>query len=155
MLAMFFNPFGFDALFKMVMDWTGSYWITDAIFYGIAALFLGLYFLVNKKPTNDTAMKEYFENVSPNYQLDYSNIHEKTGLDCAKWLINHFYDTHPEYLEQSRGEKKRSLYFPFPHVYVHSANPIGSANIMGYVNNFLMNEAQPQDCVRVQIEHTV
>ena len=103
----------------------------------------------------DTAMKEYFENVSPNYQLDYSNIHEKTGLDCAKWLINHFYDTHPEYLNQSRGEKKRSLYFPFPHVYVHSANPIGSANIMGYINNFLMNEAQPQDCVRVQIEHTV
>jgi len=26
---------------------------------------------------------------------------------------------------------------------------------MGYINNFLMNEAQPQDCVRVQIEHTV
>jgi hypothetical protein len=52
MLAMFFNPFGFDALFKMVMDWTGSYWITDAIFYGIAVLFLGLYFLVNKKSTN-------------------------------------------------------------------------------------------------------
>ena len=55
----------------------------------------------------DTAMKEYFENVSPNYQLDYSNIHEKTGLDCTKWLINHFYDIHPEYLEQSRSEKKR------------------------------------------------
>jgi hypothetical protein len=103
----------------------------------------------------DTAMKEYFENVSPNYELDYSNIHEKTGLDCAKWLINHFYNIHPEYLEQSRSEKKRSLYFPFPHVYVHSANPIGSANMMGYINNFLMNEAQPQDCVRVQIEHTV
>jgi ABC-type multidrug transport system permease subunit len=50
MLAMFFNPLGFDALFKMVMDWTGSYWITDVIFYGIALLFLGLYFLVNKKP---------------------------------------------------------------------------------------------------------
>ena len=24
-----------------------------------------------------------------------------------------------------------------------------------YINNFLMNEAQPQDCVRVTIEHTV
>ena len=55
-----------------------------------------------------------------------------------------------------RGSKKRTTpYFPFPHVYVHSANPIGAANIMGYINNFLKNEAQPQDCVRVQIEHTV
>ena len=45
--------------------------------------------------------------------------------------------------------------FPFPEVYVHSANPIGAANIMGYINNFLMNEAQPQTCVRVSIPHTV
>ena len=26
----------------------------------------------------DTAMKEYFDNVSPNYTLDYNNIDEKT-----------------------------------------------------------------------------
>ena len=32
----------------------------------------------------DSAMKEYFTNVSPNYQLDYSKIQEKTGYDCAK-----------------------------------------------------------------------
>lgn len=101
----------------------------------------------------DTAMQEYFQNVSPNYQLNYDNIKEKTGLDCAKWLINHFYDTHPKRLEMHRNDK-RSYPLIFPTVYVHSANPIGSANIMGYVNNFLMNEAQPQDCVRVQIEHT-
>jgi len=43
----------------------------------------------------------------------------------------------------------------FPQVYTHSANPIGSANIMGYINNFYMNEAQPQTCVRVQIPHDV
>jgi hypothetical protein len=49
MLAMFFNPFGFDALFKMTMDLTGSYWITDVIFYCIAGLFFGLYFFFNKK----------------------------------------------------------------------------------------------------------
>ena len=46
----------------------------------------------------DTAMKEYFTNVSPNYK---------------------------------------------------------SANIMGYVNNFFMNEAQPQTCVRVNIPHFI
>ena len=31
----------------------------------------------------DTAMKEYFENVSPNYTLDYNNITEKTGALIA------------------------------------------------------------------------
>jgi len=102
----------------------------------------------------DTAMQEYFQNVSPNYQLNYGNIKEKTGLDCAKWLVNHFYDTNPKRLKMHRNDK-RSYPLIFPTVYVHSANPIGSANIMGYINNFLMNEAQPQDCVRVQIEHTV
>jgi hypothetical protein len=30
----------------------------------------------------DTAMNEYFNNVSPNYKLDYNNILEKTGMDC-------------------------------------------------------------------------
>ena len=29
----------------------------------------------------DTAMTEYFTNVSPNYKLDYSNILEKTYMD--------------------------------------------------------------------------
>lgn len=48
MLAMFFNPLGFDALFKLVMDCTGSYWITDAIFYGVSLMFLGLYFYLSK-----------------------------------------------------------------------------------------------------------
>lgn len=43
MLALFFNPFGFDVLFKMVMNWTGSYWITDVIFYSLAGLFFGFY----------------------------------------------------------------------------------------------------------------
>lgn len=87
----------------------------------------------------DTAMKEYFTNVSPNYTLDYNNIKEKTGLDCAKWLIDYCLDS-----DQT-----------MPLTYTHSANPIGSANIMGYVNNYRMNTRQKQTCVRVSIEHTV
>ena len=39
MLAMFFLPLGYDALFKFVMDITGSYWIADIVFYGISGLF--------------------------------------------------------------------------------------------------------------------
>jgi hypothetical protein len=102
----------------------------------------------------DTAMEEYFNNVSPNYTLDYNNIKERTGLDCAKWLVNYFYDTNTEWLELTRIINLVNG-INFPLVYTHSANPIGSANIMGYINNFLMNESQPQTCIRVQIEHTV
>jgi hypothetical protein len=59
-------------------------------------------------------------------------------------------------LHNKMSRAKKSKTKPkFPLVVVHSANPIGSANIMGYINNFLMNEAQQQDCVRVTIEHTV
>jgi hypothetical protein len=49
MAATFFNPLGFDALFKWVMDLTGSYWITDAIFYLTSALLFTLYFYLSKK----------------------------------------------------------------------------------------------------------
>jgi hypothetical protein len=86
-----------------------------------------------------SAMAEYYTNVSPNYKLDYGNIKEKTGYDCAKWLVEHS-------IEQD---------VPLPQIYTHSANPIGSANIMGYINNFLMNKRKPQSCVRVSINHTV
>ena len=102
----------------------------------------------------DTAMKEYFENVSPNYTLNYDNIQEKTGMDCAKFLVNYFYDTNLGRELMSRLEKK-SQPFPFPKVFVHSANPIGSANMMGYINNFFMNEGRAQSCVRVRIPHTI
>lgn len=101
----------------------------------------------------DSAMSEYFNNVSPNYALDYNNIKEKTGYHCAKWLVDHYYEINKNRLEMSRFER-RNVPIQFPTVYVHSANPIGSANIMGYINNFFMNEGQPQTCVRVQIEHT-
>ncbi len=86
----------------------------------------------------DSAMMEFYRNVSPNYTLDYSNITEKTGYDCAKWLVELSIETN----------------IPIPQVYTHSANPIGSANIMGYINNYLMKCRRPQTCVRVQIKHS-
>jgi hypothetical protein len=49
MLAMFFNPFGFDILFKIVLDWTGSFWKTDLIFYSISTLFFLSYLYLNSK----------------------------------------------------------------------------------------------------------
>lgn len=102
----------------------------------------------------DSAMKEYFNNVTKNYKLDYDNIEEKTGYDAAKWLVGEFYTLNENRINMSRFDKKQKP-IKFPEVVVHSANPIGSANIMGYINNFLMNEGQEQTCVRVEIKHTV
>lgn len=47
MAGMFFNPFGYDALFKIALDSTGSYWTTVCIFYLVAACFFGLYFYLS------------------------------------------------------------------------------------------------------------
>jgi len=85
------------------------------------------------------AMVEYYTNVKNNYMLDYNNINERTGMDCCRYIVS-----------ESMNEK-----IPLPQIYIHSANPIGSANMMGYINNYLMNCRLPQTCVRVQINHTI
>ena len=57
MLAMFFLPFGYDALFKLIMDMSGSYWVADIVFYSISGCFwLSYIFLtkhLNKKETSN------------------------------------------------------------------------------------------------------
>lgn len=88
----------------------------------------------------DQAMYEYYNNVKENYTIDYNNIvDEKTGYDACKFLVN-------ESLQKN---------IPLPQVYVHSANPIGSANMMGYINNYLKNCKQPQTCIRLETKHTI
>jgi len=57
-LATFFNPLGFDALFALVMKWTGSYWATDLIFYFTSLLFFGLYFFMGINVKNNTPNKD-------------------------------------------------------------------------------------------------
>jgi hypothetical protein len=86
----------------------------------------------------DSAMKEWHTNVYHNYKLDYNNITEKTGYDCAKWLVEQWLNGRP-----------------VVDVYTHSANAIGSANIMGLINNYRHINKLPQNCVRVLIEHTI
>lgn len=102
----------------------------------------------------ESAMEEFYRNVSKNYILNYDNIIEKTGYDCAKWLVDKFYSENPQRFDMKRIDKKNTP-IVFPTVLVHSANPIGSANIMGYINNFLMNEAKEQTCKRTEIPHTI
>jgi len=51
--------------------------------------------------------------------IDYSNLKEKTGYDCAKWLVEFCIDYKlkiPEYM-------------------VHSMNPVGKVNILSYLLN--------------------
>jgi succinate-acetate transporter protein len=48
MLAMFFLPFGYDALFKLIMDLTGSYWVADIVFYSFSGCFWLSYILLTK-----------------------------------------------------------------------------------------------------------
>ena len=44
-------------------------------------------------------------------------------MDCARFLV-----------AESMNTK-----IPLPTIYVHSANPIGSANMIGYINNYFKN----------------
>lgn len=88
----------------------------------------------------DQAMIEYYTNVRNNYELKYDNIiNEETGMDSVKFLV----------------AESMNKNIPLPQIYVHSANPIGSGNMMGYVNNYLMNCRLSQTCIRVTIEHTI
>jgi hypothetical protein len=57
----------------------------------------------------DSAMAEWHSNVYHNYELNYDNITEKTGMDCTKWLVEQWMDG-----------------APVCKVMVHSANAIGS-----------------------------
>ena len=86
----------------------------------------------------DSAMKEWHTNVAVNYTLNYDNITEKTGMDCTKWLVD-------QWLNGA----------PVCPVKIHSANAVGSANMMGYINNFKHIHRMEQDCVRWVVPHTM
>jgi len=86
----------------------------------------------------DSAMKEWHTNVYHNYTLNYDNITEKTGMDCAKWLIEQWLDG-----------------APVCKVMIHSANAVGSANMMGYINNYKHVHRLEQDCTRWKPPYTI
>jgi hypothetical protein len=86
----------------------------------------------------DTAMMEWHTNVYHNFKLDYNNITEKTGMDCTKWLVEQWMNG-----------------APVCEVKIHSANAIGSANMMGYINNYRHINRLPQTCIRWQVPHTI
>jgi hypothetical protein len=52
--------------------------------------------------------------------FDYKNVKEKTGMDCAKFLV----------------QKCMDLGIAHPPFTVHSINPVGKENIEKYINNY-------------------
>lgn len=64
-------------------------------------------------------------NLSKQYQ-DSKEYKEKTGLDCAKWLVDHCIDNNLE----------------LPQYFVHSQNPVGKDNIIGYFESYLKNKSR-------------
>lgn len=81
---------------------------------------------------------ESYQLISLDHDLGHIDTDEKTGLDCAKFLVT----------------ESMTRNIPLPQIYVHSANPIGSANIIGYINNYSKSSGMPENCVHVEISHT-
>lgn len=86
----------------------------------------------------DTAMEEWHRNVRHNYTLDYNNITEKTGMDCAKWLVEQWMEGKPYVL-----------------VNIHSHNSVGSANMLGLIWNYCHIHQISQESIRWVIPHKI
>lgn len=84
---------------------------------------------------------DYFNQVAlQGHQIpDYDNYKEKTGLDCARWLV--------EFVQKS-GQ-------PLKAVSVHSHNPVGAANIQSFINGFKRHMGWDEDCFMMKHPFTV
>jgi hypothetical protein len=88
---------------------------------------------------DDEHMNDYFKQMlEKGYQYpEYNQYKEKTGLDCAKWLV--------EYCQKNNLTLKQCA--------VHSANPVGALNIQSYINGFHRHMDQPETCYLHKIPH--
>jgi len=55
MLALFFNPFGFDIVQYSLIVLMGSLWKANCVLYSIAGLFFGLYIWVTRLLNKETS----------------------------------------------------------------------------------------------------
>lgn len=70
------------------------------------------------------------EHYTPEEYQDSKDYQEKTGLDCAKWLIEYCMN----YIDDD--DTTEGLELKLPTYIVHSANPIGRDNIYYMLRNF-------------------
>lgn len=62
-----------------------------------------------------------FDHDLGNELTDHPELNEKTGLDCAKWIVDYCMNNAVR----------------LPKYFVHSANPVGRENIESYLDNYL------------------
>jgi hypothetical protein len=90
----------------------------------------------------EASMKDWAINQHKgNLVVDYDTIHstgEKTGMDCAKWIVEQWLNKAPVFK-----------------VMIHSANAVGSVNMMSYINNYYSTEDLPDLCHRWVVPHTM
>lgn len=77
-------------------------------------------------------MNDYYNQVATQgYQHpDYASYKEKTGVDCANFLV--------EYCQKMNVELKQCC--------VHSHNPVGGKNIQDFLNGFKKHMGQVENC---------
>jgi len=85
------------------------------------------------------AMNEFNTNTKFNNIINYENISEKTGYDATKFLVNKAIDEN----------------IMLPYITVHSANAVGSENIILYINNYYKSIKQNESCHRIKIPFKV
>lgn len=76
----------------------------------------------------ETAYQEFHRAFHSDKIINYDNIKDKTGYDCAKWLAELCID------------RKVSL----PQYYVHTLNPIGRQNIVSILESARKMLTEPQ-----------
>jgi hypothetical protein len=83
----------------------------------------------------EKAIAEFFNGVYENDEnpiFNYDNLgDEKTGMDCAKWLIEEY--ILPKF---KKDEEIENYCKNFPQINIHSANPVGKKNIISYFHSF-------------------
>lgn len=68
---------------------------------------------------HDLSMEHYVEGYAGK-DPTYETYKEKTGMDCAKWLVEYCIEYNLD----------------FPDYQVHSMNPVGSKNIRSYIESY-------------------
>ena len=89
--------------------------------YGEFVTYILKYGLPNLISFDHDLGKEAYDKCNHGGEIDYDSLTEKTGYDCAKWLVNHLMD-------------QGNLEVPF--YYVHTMNPVGGQNISKLLENY-------------------
>ena len=69
---------------------------------------------------SDEHVCDYILNVRSSGVIDYNKYSEKTGMSCAKWLVEYCMDNNAK----------------LPEFFIHSANPVGAENIRSYLDSY-------------------